>query len=103
MKGYTLSPEATEDLFEIWQYIAADSEDAADRVQAEFYTMFGKLAQMPRQGHRRDDLTRRPVLFFPLYSYLIVYQADVNPIRIMAVVHGRRDVESFLRERNLEA
>ena len=36
---------------------------------------------MPGQGHRRKDLTRRPVLFFPLYSYLIVYQADVDPIQ----------------------
>ncbi len=63
--------------------------------------MFGALARMPGLGHRRKDLTRRPVLFFPLYSYLIVYQPEVDPIRIMAVVHGRRNVKRVLKERGL--
>ena len=45
---------------------------------------------MPGQGHTRKDLTTRPVLFFPLYSYLVVYQPDVRPIRIMAVLRGKR-------------
>jgi antitoxin ParD1/3/4/toxin ParE1/3/4 len=49
---------------------------------------------MPGQGHERKDLTRRPVLFFPLYSYLIVYQPDVDPIRIMAVLRGTRNIKS---------
>jgi len=41
------------------------------------------------------------VLFFPLYSYLIVYQPDIDPIRIMAVVHGRHNVKSVLKKRSL--
>jgi len=35
------------------------------------------------------DLTNRPVLFFPMYSFLIVYRPDVKPIRIMAVLRGQ--------------
>jgi len=101
MKGYSVSPQAVEDLFQIWQFIAQDTEEAAKRVQSEFYETFDALARMPRQGHRREDLTRRPVLFFPLYSYLIVYQPDVDPIRILAVVHGRRNVQRVLKERGL--
>ena len=101
MSGYSVSPQAVEDLFEIWQFIALDTGDAANRVQSEFYEMFGALGRSRRLGHRRKDLTRRPVLFFPLYSYLIVYQPDVDPIRIMAVVNGRRDVKRVLKERNL--
>jgi antitoxin ParD1/3/4/toxin ParE1/3/4 len=54
---------------------------------------------MPGQGHRREDLTKRPVLFFPLYSYLIVYQSDVAPIRIMAVLRGARDAKRILKKR----
>ena len=54
---------------------------------------------MPRQGHPRKDLTKRPVLFFPLYSFLVVYQPDANPIRIMAVVRGKRNVKHLLKER----
>ena len=69
MSGYSVSPQALADLFEIWQYIAQDNEEAADRVQGEFYQAFSSLAQTPGQGHSRKDLTRRQVLFFPLYSY----------------------------------
>jgi plasmid stabilization system protein ParE len=98
VSGYSVSPQAVEDLFEIWQYIARDDESVADRVQSEFYETFRSLAG---QGHRRKDLTARPVLFFPLYSYLIVYRPDVEPIRIMAVVHGRRNVKRVLKKRGI--
>lgn len=86
-------------LFDIWTYIVRDSIELADRVYEEFHARFESLAQMPGQGHSREDLTRRPVLFFPLYSYLIVYQPDVKPIRIMAVLRGRRDVKRILKDR----
>jgi len=96
---YQISAEAQADLFEIWRRIAADSIDLADRIESEFYDLFASLARMPGQGHVRKDLTRRPVLFFPLYSFLIVYQHDVTPIRIMAVLRGKRNVKRILRER----
>jgi hypothetical protein len=38
-------------------------------------------------------------LFFPLYSFLVVYQPDVKPIRIMAVLRGRRNIRRILEER----
>jgi plasmid stabilization system protein ParE len=34
MTLFRLTPEARADLFEIWSYIAAKSEEAADRVEA---------------------------------------------------------------------
>jgi plasmid stabilization system protein ParE len=40
VSGYSVSPQAVEDLFEIWQYIARDDESVADRVQSEFYETF---------------------------------------------------------------
>ena len=47
----------------------------------------------------RKDLTKRSALFFPLYSFLVVYQPDAKPIRIMAVLRGRRNVKRILKER----
>jgi plasmid stabilization system protein ParE len=70
-----------------------------------FYELFASLGRMPGQGHARRDLTKRRVRFFPLYSFVIVYQPDVKPIRIiriiriMAVLRGRRKVRRILRER----
>jgi len=96
---YEVSAEAQDDLFEIWKRIATDSRTLADRIESEFNDLFASLARMPGQGHSRKDLTRRPVLFFPLYSFLVVYRHDVAPIRIMAVLRGKRNPESYLRKR----
>ena len=96
---YDVSAEAQSDLFEIWRCIAGDSVELANRIESEFYELFASLGRLPRQGHTRKDLTRRPVLFFPLYSFLVVYQPDVKPIRIMAVLRGRRNIRRILQER----
>ncbi len=96
---YDVSAEAQDDLFEIWRRIAEDSVDLANRIESEFYGLFASLSRMPGQGHTRKDLTKRPVLFFPLYSFLVVYQPDANPIRIMAVLRGRRNVKHILKDR----
>jgi len=97
---YDVSAEAQNDLFEIWQRVAQDSVDLANRIENEFYDLFAALSRMPGQGHTRKDLTKQPVLFFPLYSFLVVYQPDVKPIRIMAVVRGKRNVKHLLKERS---
>jgi antitoxin ParD1/3/4 len=90
---------SSNDLFEIWRHIAGDSVDLANRIEDEFHDLFASLGRMPRQGHRREDLTSRPVLFFPLYSFLVVYQTDMQPIRIMAVLRGKRNVKRILKQR----
>jgi plasmid stabilization system protein ParE len=96
---YDVSTEAQNDLFEIWRRIAEDGMDLANRVDNEFHELFASLGKMPRQGHSRKDLTKRPVLFFPLYSFLVVYQPQAKPIRIMAVLRGSRNVKRILKER----
>ena len=48
--------------------------EVATRVEAEIYGAFETLAQNPRLGHKRSDLTSHPVLFFTVYSYMIVYR-----------------------------
>jgi plasmid stabilization system protein ParE len=96
---YDVSNQAQNDLFEIWRCIAEDSVGLADRIDNEFHELFQPLAEMPRQGHTRNDLTKRPVLFFPLYSFLVIYQPESRPIRIRAVLRGSRNVKRILRER----
>jgi plasmid stabilization system protein ParE len=99
MTLYEISAEALTDLLEIWAHIAADSVDLADRLDAEFHSLFESLGRMPGQGHTRTDLTGMPVRFFPLYSYLVIYRSDTKPIRIIAVLRGRRDLKHILRKR----
>jgi plasmid stabilization system protein ParE len=103
MSGFVLHPEAYADLDEIWEYIAADNLDAADRVREEIYTAIRSLVAFPHhQGHNRPDLTTRPVRFQSLRDYIIAYVPDDKPLAVLAVLHGRRSprvISAMLRER----
>lgn len=99
MRRFDLTPEAIADLREIWQFISQHSVNAADRVLEDLYRTFGRLATTPGMGHKRDDLTRRDVRFWPLYSYLVIYQPISRPLLVIAVLHGNRDVKKLLQDR----
>lgn len=96
MPEYLVSPEALEDLQGIWDFIAADSPQAADRVVAELFESFQQLAERPGMGHARRDLTERDVRFWPVGSYLVVYREHPLPLQIVAILHGARDVPSVI-------
>ncbi len=53
MKSYVLAPAAELDLDAIWEYIAADNLDAADRWTAKLFDAFDALARTPGMGHAR--------------------------------------------------
>jgi len=55
MSRYVVTAPAEEDLFEIWSYIASDSVDVANRVEAEIYAACRFLAIHPLAGHLRTD------------------------------------------------
>jgi len=99
MSGYALSADAALDLEEIWEYIAADSIDVADRWIGKLFDAFEMLARAPGMGHKREDLTTHPVLFWPAGSYLVIYRAERLPIEIVAVTRGSRDIPAFLHQR----
>jgi toxin ParE1/3/4 len=71
----------------------------ADRVESVIREKIVYLAGRPGGGHWRKDLTDEPVKFFPVYSYLIVYRPETSPLQVVAILHGRRDVEELLKDR----
>ena len=95
MSDYILSADAGLDLDEIWEYIAADNVDAADRWIARLFDAFETLARTLGMGHKREDLTAHPVLFGTVGAYIIIYRAGKRPIEIVAVTQGSRDIPSF--------
>jgi antitoxin ParD1/3/4/toxin ParE1/3/4 len=94
MKRFKLSPEAASDMREIWSYIAADSVKAARKVRLALFAACQRLAENPGLGHVREDLTDQSVLFWPVGSYLVIYDPGSKPLSIVRVVHGARDVPS---------
>jgi toxin ParE1/3/4 len=103
MPGFVLHPAAYSDLDEIWEYIATDNLDAADRVLEEIYQTVRSLVAFPRHGHTRPDLTTKPLRFHSVRDYVIAYAADEDPLIVIAVLHGRRSprvIAAILRERD---
>ena len=70
MKPFVVSPQAADDLGEIWEYLAREAtEEIAGRILRK---LVGSFASTPGLGHRRSDLTKLPVHFFLVDPYLIV-------------------------------
>src|SRR5689334_21372107 len=102
MSRYALTPLAKSDIFDIWSYIASDSERAADRVEQAIYDACAFLADGQFRGHTRLDLTPRPVRFWTLTrypNYTIVYRPETAPLQVVAVLHGRRNLRRVLKNR----
>jgi plasmid stabilization system protein ParE len=99
MKFYRLAPAAEQDIFEIWAYIAAQNERAADDLETDILNGCARVAQRPDLGHFRRDLTNRNVRFFPVRSVcVIIYNPDSDPIRVLRVLHGARDAKNQLKD-----
>ena len=99
MLAYVISPDALQDLQDIWDFIASDNVSAANELQDEFFDAFEKLAQRPQMGHTRPDLTNRDLRFWPVGSYLIVYRKAPSRLQVVAILHGARDIPAIIRER----
>jgi plasmid stabilization system protein ParE len=64
MIAYEFHPDARLDLDEIWEFIGGDNLDAADRLIEEILGRIRVLVRFPHQGHKRPDLTSRPLRLF---------------------------------------
>ena len=56
------------------------------------------LADRPGIGHLRADLSGDAFLFWPVLSYLVIYRPGTDPLQIVRVLHGKRDVRRLLEE-----
>ncbi len=101
MSRYQFTPQAVEDLFEIWIYIARHSVGAANRVEAAVYNACAFLAEGPLRGSTREEITRLPLRFWTVQAfpnYIIVYDPQSDPLQIIRILHGSRDVLAILGE-----
>jgi plasmid stabilization system protein ParE len=91
MNGFAFHPEARVDLDEIWEFVGADDLDAADRTIAGILSAIRALIPFPQRGHKRPDLTSRPLRFILVHDYLVAYAPDEKPLWVVAVLHGKRN------------
>jgi plasmid stabilization system protein ParE len=97
-RAYRLTERAEADVEAIADFIAGDSVDAAVKVVLALEEAFVLLTSRRGIGHAREDLTDRPLKFWSVYSYLVVYDPAGDPLTIVAVLHAARNVAEILKE-----
>jgi len=91
MSELILSPEAEQDLIDIWAYIAEDSPVNADRYIDKLSDKGLILADNPQIGAERTELMDG-LRCFPVDHYVLYYREINNGIEMIRVLRASRDI-----------
>ena len=102
-----LTNDAARDLDELYDYIALhDAPRKADHVLEQIEKAFSKLSEFPERGAYPKELLAtgireyREIFFKP---YRIIYRVMDKNVYVLLIVDGRRDMQSLLQRRLLDA
>lgn len=93
---------AQSDLYEIAQFIAAESLDNALAVIDRLERRCSTLERLPERGRIVPELKAVDILIYReliVKPWRIVYRRDANQVYVMAVLDGRRSLSGLLLER----
>lgn len=94
-RTYFVSSVAEQDIADVWQFVARDSLEAADRIVDRLTATFSLLAQNAYLGqvyeHPRHELRR-----FSVEKYAIFYRVLDDAIVVVRVLHGARNIERLI-------
>ena len=87
-----LTTPASEDLLDIWAYIAAHDDTAADNYLEGLSKRALELLKHPELGRKRDEILPgiRSLLF---RNHLIFYRVEISSIQLLRIVHGNMDLK----------
>jgi toxin ParE1/3/4 len=102
-----LTKDAARDLEELYDYIDIhDTRGKAEHVLDQIEKAFAKLPEFPDRGVYPKELSTigiheyREVFFKP---YRIIYRIMNRKVFILIIADGRREMQSFLQRRLLDA
>ena len=102
-----LTNDAARDLEELYDYIALhDAPQKADYVLEQVEKAFSTLSEFPERGAYPKELVSlgireyREIFFKP---YRIIYRVIEKNIYVLLIVDGRRDMQTLLQRRLLDA
>jgi toxin ParE1/3/4 len=102
-----LTNDAARDLDELYDYIALhDTPRKAGYVLEQIEKAFSKLSEFPERGAYPKELLAlgireyREIFFKP---YRIIYRVMDKNVYVLLIVDGRRDMQSLLQRRLLDA
>ncbi len=102
-----LTNDAASDLDDLYDYIAAhDTPQKADYILEQLEKAFSTLSEFPERGAYPKELLAlgireyREVFFKP---YRIIYRVMDKNVYVLLIADGRRDMQSLLQLRLLDA
>jgi toxin ParE1/3/4 len=96
MSAIILDLAAKADLIDIWQYIADDNPDAADRMLDRIWDGFCVIERCPYGGTARPELAIN-LRCYSVGNYVIYFRPAPRGVEIVRVLHGARDVDAIFR------
>lgn len=90
------SPGAVEDLEAIAAYVSRDSASYARAVVSKILGSSRTLVDFPRAGRVVPEVGDETLRERFVYSYRVIYRVRRSDVRILAVVHGRRLLDSVV-------
>ena len=96
MAGYRLTREATDDLVQIWKFIARDEHRRRRKSRN------GDLQRLCI-GQLRKHSTKLLVRFWTVTrfpNFVLLYRPDTKPLRIIRILHGKRNIPRVLKQQN---
>lgn len=95
------SEEALDDNDAIAAYMARDSMTHARRFVSEVFCLVDLLVTQPRMGRMVPELRQDHIREHFIYSYRVVYEIEGADIHVLAVIHGKRLLDSVGERFNL--
>jgi toxin ParE1/3/4 len=102
-----LTEDAAGDITELYDYIALhDAPQRANYVLEQIEGAFSRLSKFPKRGAHPKELLAlgileyREIFFKP---YRIIYRVMDKNVYVLLIADGRRDMETLLQRRLLDA
>jgi toxin ParE1/3/4 len=100
MMRIRLAPQARADLDAIWLFFARESgsDVLATRIVESVADKFGLFAKFPYIGKELDSDRCPGLRTFPINNYIIFYRIKAGEIRILRIIHSKRDARAVFSE-----
>lgn len=95
MASIEFTPTADADLFGIWETISLDNLRAADALHRRIMQKVERAAGLPQMGAKRPEFSPTARILVE-GRYLVIYEPQPDGVKVVAIVHGMRDPESWL-------
>lgn len=96
MTGYVLSPEAQNDLDDIWDYsLPRWGETRTERYIRDLWQGIEYVAADPRRGQSCDDI-RSGYHKYTVISHVIFFRLTAGGIDVVRILHARMDFNQHL-------